>query len=259
MNEKYAPIEQYRKLFDNKRIKDIDRLTNKAHDTDEIYENIKSLTDNCEKAIKNMITEEWIKTKNNTTITKFRAKEGWGFIEYESDKGNNYYDNKVWFTDFLTKNPNNKVEIIKELYDNFDDTCKYIITELKELYNACPNGTIHKTKIPLGKVNKTLFKFFTCPCRTRIGSQMNLIIESSRYGTSYRIPALHYWDINRNEDGRMYLPRKKLNILKIMYYDEIKKGLKEHIKVASVKHIEVKKQLEATKQKLAKYIVAAEI
>lgn len=256
MNKRYEPINQYNKLFNNNKIKKIDKLI-ESQSLISLFDDRDSLVEKSQTAIKNFMHNDWIKVKNGQMVKRFKVANEWGFIDYETISGERH---NLWLNNFICDSKiNDNKYAINDIKNNIDDNSRFILSKLYELNNCMPKGTLLKTRKRIGLVNKTLYNFFSCPCRTGIGSQLNLIIETSAYGISYRFPALHYWNMQSYREKRLYLPYKKLDLLKIMYYKEIMGALKEHIKVSDEKRIQLETKLEEIKKDLGKYLVASEI
>jgi hypothetical protein len=255
--EKYEILTEYKKVFNNPKIRQINRLIDTETKT-ELRDKIEKLESNITQTMKAFAPQEETKLNpkiviGDTTYTHYKQGTSWAPITL-INKSTKYYNNSYQADrDYILSEPN--------LIKSFPEELQFVLNEYKKVSSIINHrwGRINYTRIPLGKINKTLSKFFDVPARTHNKSQLNLIIESTTYSTQVRIPALHYWNLPSDNYKESQTKRHNLNLLKVIFYDEMKSALKQHNKQTFEKTNFINNKIDEVNNTLEKYFVLAKI
>lgn len=247
--KQYKSITQYENLFKNKKIKEIDNLCNN-NERKNFSNSYRKLEENIKKCVSAFIPEEQQKLKSpiqqyNRIYTHYKKSDSYGLITIYNPDTN---DDRQLYLDDIFENYN-------KLEDTLPEELKTVLTEFQKIYTN-KIYIIHYTRKNIGQMNNYLFKFFSCPARTTKKSQLNLIIETTEDNTYFRIPALHYWNISTHYQ-EFCTNRNKLQLLKLIFYKQIKSELVKHNKEAKIKLIKQKRLIKEINKNLEQYFTLA--
>jgi hypothetical protein len=259
-------INKYNELYNSPRIQEINALL--KGDIERVDDKIDELHTNIEKSLRMLFKTKLHKEmplKNIIYIKDYGERDvpyksamynnsHWSAIKLLSEQSGSEY--LISFSELFE----DKYKTLRKQISELDDNIKTIIDTSEPFYKQYYDlDNIFKTRKKLGVVTGEMIRFFSTPARTKIGSQMNLIINTTCYGTNIRIPAIHYWNMCDREYKRVLTKYNNTILLKDIFYDEIKAAITEHTKTSNIKKRQILKDIKLTNDKLLKYFVLAKI